>query len=78
MFFRETFVIFRRQLMLALREPAWIVIGLLQPVLYLVLFGPLLEPLAAAARHHERVHAVRARPARAARGLRRAVRRASG
>lgn len=46
MFFRETFVIFRRQLMLSLREPAWIVIGLLQPVLYLVLFGPLLEPLA--------------------------------
>ncbi len=33
--------------MLALRKPAWIVIGLLQPVLYLVLFGPLLEPLAA-------------------------------
>lgn len=47
MFFRETFIIFRRQLMLALREPAWIIIGLLQPVLYLVLFGPLLEPLAA-------------------------------
>lgn len=46
MFFRETFIIFRRQLMLSLREPAWIIIGLLQPVLYLVLFGPLLEPLA--------------------------------
>lgn len=45
-FFRETSIIFRRQLRLALREPLWIVIGLAQPVLYLVLFGPLLEPLA--------------------------------
>jgi ABC-2 type transport system permease protein len=45
-FFRDTFIIFNRQLRLALREPLWIVIGLLQPVLYLVLFGPLLEPLA--------------------------------
>ena len=46
MFFRDTFIVFRRQLRIALREPAWIVIGLLQPVLYLALFGPLLEPLA--------------------------------
>lgn len=45
-FFRETGIIFSRQLRLALREPLWIVIGLAQPVLYLVLFGPLLEPLA--------------------------------
>ena len=29
-----------------LREPAWGVIGVLQPVLYLALFGPLLKPLA--------------------------------
>jgi ABC-2 type transport system permease protein len=28
-----------------LRNPAWVVIGIMQPVLYLVLFGPLLEPL---------------------------------
>lgn len=47
MFVRETFVVFRRQLTIALREPTWIVIGLMQPVLYLALFGPLLEPLAA-------------------------------
>lgn len=46
MFFREVFIVFRRQLRIALREPAWIAIGLAQPVLYLVLFGPLLEPLA--------------------------------
>jgi ABC-2 type transport system permease protein len=28
-----------------LRNPAWVIIGMLQPVLYLLLFGPLLEPL---------------------------------
>lgn len=42
----ETFVIFRRQLRIALRNPAWVLIGLLQPVLYLSLFGPLLAPIA--------------------------------
>jgi ABC-2 type transport system permease protein len=45
-FFRETSIIYRRQIGLSLREPAWIVIGLLQPVLYLALFGPLLKPIA--------------------------------
>jgi ABC-2 type transport system permease protein len=40
-------VIFRRQMRLALRNPAWVIIGLAQPVLYLCLFGPLLKPLAA-------------------------------
>jgi ABC-2 type transport system permease protein len=45
-FFHETGIIFRRQLRLSLREPAWVAIGILQPVLYLALFGPLLEPLA--------------------------------
>ncbi len=46
-FFRDTFIVFRRQFRLAVRNPAWVIIGMLQPVLYLVLFGPLLEPLAA-------------------------------
>jgi len=45
-FFRETSIIYSRQLRLSLREPVWIVIGLLQPVLYLALFGPLLKPIA--------------------------------
>ncbi|HEU0256532.1 MAG TPA: ABC transporter permease [Microbacteriaceae bacterium] len=45
-FVHETGIIFRRQLRLSLREPAWIAIGVLQPVLYLALFGPLLKPLA--------------------------------
>jgi ABC-2 type transport system permease protein len=46
-FFFDTWVIYRRQLRLALRNPAWVIIGLGQPVLYLALFGPLLKPLAA-------------------------------
>ncbi|MGN6445197.1 ABC transporter permease [Amnibacterium sp.] len=47
-FFRETFIVFRRQLRIALRNPAWVIIGLVQPLLYLGLFGPLLVPLASA------------------------------
>ena len=46
-FLNETWVVFWRQLRIALRNPAWVIIGLMQPILYLVLFGPLLEPLAA-------------------------------
>lgn len=44
-FVRESFIVFRRQLRMNLRNPAWVIIGMLQPVLYLVLFGPLLKPL---------------------------------
>ncbi|MGL4177568.1 MAG: ABC transporter permease [Dermatophilaceae bacterium] len=45
-FLRESFIVFRRQLRMNLRNPAWVLIGLMQPVLYLFLFGPLLEPIA--------------------------------
>jgi ABC-2 type transport system permease protein len=44
-FLRETSVVFRRQIRMNLRNPAWVLIGVMQPVLYLLLFGPLLEPL---------------------------------
>ena len=44
-FLRESFIVFRRQLRMNLRNPAWVFIGAMQPVLYLVLFGPLLKPL---------------------------------
>jgi ABC-2 type transport system permease protein len=40
---RETWLIFRRSLVLTLRQPVWLIMGILQPILYLVLFGPLLE-----------------------------------
>jgi ABC-2 type transport system permease protein len=46
-FFRDTWFIFRRQVRLILRNPAFLTIGLLQPILYLVLFGPLLTNLPA-------------------------------
>jgi ABC-2 type transport system permease protein len=46
-FIRDTLVVFRRQERLSLRNPAWVVIALVQPVLYLVLFGPLLTHLPA-------------------------------
>jgi ABC-2 type transport system permease protein len=39
-------LIFRQQMKLSFREPVWYVIGLLQPLIYLGLFGPLLQPLA--------------------------------
>jgi len=40
---RDTWLIFRRSLVLTLRQPVWVVMGLIQPILYLVLFGPLLD-----------------------------------
>src|SRR5579863_8798364 len=46
-FFPYPWFIFRRQVRLILRNPAFLTIGLLQPILYLVLFGPLLVNLPA-------------------------------
>lgn len=40
-FLRDTGLIFWSQLRVNLRNPVWVIIGLMQPVLYLVLFGPL-------------------------------------
>jgi ABC-2 type transport system permease protein len=45
-FATDTILIFRRQLTLMLRQPAWLIIGLIQPILYLVFFGPLLTKVA--------------------------------
>jgi ABC-2 type transport system permease protein len=44
-FIRECTIVFRRQVRMNLRNPAWVFIGVMQPVLYLVLFGPLLKPI---------------------------------
>jgi ABC-2 type transport system permease protein len=46
-FFRDTWIIFARSMRLSLRQPLWVLIGLLQPILYLTLFGPLLQTVAA-------------------------------
>jgi len=45
---RETWLVFRRAMRLSLRNPVWVVLGLIQPILYLALFGPLLKPVVAA------------------------------
>jgi ABC-2 type transport system permease protein len=42
---RDTWLIFHRQLQLLIRNPVWLFIGIFQPFLFLVLFGPLLKPL---------------------------------
>lgn len=47
-FARDTGLIFWSQLRSNLRNPMWVLIGLSQPVLYLVLFGPLIKGIAPA------------------------------
>jgi ABC-2 type transport system permease protein len=43
---RDTWLIFERSLTLSLRNPVWVIMGILQPILYLLLFGPLLTNIA--------------------------------
>ncbi|MGI8855875.1 MAG: ABC transporter permease [Thermomicrobiales bacterium] len=45
---RDTALVFQRNLGLTLRNPAWSVIGVIQPLLYLLLFAPLLKSIATA------------------------------
>lgn len=40
---RDSWLIFGRSMRLTLRQPVWVIFGLMQPILYLVLFGPLLD-----------------------------------
>jgi len=40
---RDTWLIFRRSMILTFRQPTWLIFGIMYPVLYLVLFGPLLQ-----------------------------------
>src|ERR1041384_6264633 len=41
---RDTSLILQRQMQLLLRNPVWIFVGVFQPVMYLLLFAPLLKP----------------------------------
>ena len=41
---RDTWLIFERQFQLLLRNPVWVFVGVFQPVMYLLLFAPLLKP----------------------------------
>jgi ABC-2 type transport system permease protein len=47
-FFRDTTIVFNRSLRLSLQNPVWMLISLMQPILYLTLFGPLLQQIAQA------------------------------
>jgi ABC-2 type transport system permease protein len=42
---RDSWLMFMRYLVIFVRNPAWVFIGVLQPILYLVLFAPLLKSL---------------------------------
>ncbi|GAA2506076.1 ABC transporter permease [Winogradskya humida] len=41
---RDTWLIFQHQFKALLRNPVWILVGVFQPVMYLLLFAPLLKP----------------------------------
>ena len=41
---RDIWLIFQRQITLVLRNPVWLIVGVVQPLYYLLLFGPLLKP----------------------------------
>src|SRR5215469_10295995 len=41
---RDSWLIFQRQFQLLLRNPVWVFVGVFQPVMYLLLFAPLLKP----------------------------------
>ena len=43
--FHDTWLVFRRSLGLTIRQPAWLIAGVMQPFVYLLLFGPLLNSL---------------------------------
>ncbi|MFA7250231.1 MAG: ABC transporter permease [Dehalococcoidia bacterium] len=43
---RDTWLVFGRYLEIFLRNPVWVVIGVVQPALYLLLFAPLLKSIA--------------------------------
>jgi len=45
-FFHDMSVTFRRAMTQSLRNPVWLLFNLMQPILYLTLFGPLLQSVA--------------------------------
>lgn len=44
-FLSDTWLVFARAMGQSLRNPVWVIVGLTQPVMFLLLFGPLLKPL---------------------------------
>jgi ABC-2 type transport system permease protein len=43
-FARDTWLVFQRQMLMMLRNPVWLIVGIVQPMFYLLLFAPLLKP----------------------------------
>jgi ABC-2 type transport system permease protein len=43
---RDTYLVFIRYMYLFVRNPVWVIVGVIQPVFYLLLFAPLLESIA--------------------------------
>jgi len=41
---RDTWLIWQRQMLLMIRNPVWLIVGIIQPIFYLTLFAPLLKP----------------------------------
>jgi len=42
-FFGETYLLFKRKVLEEIRQPVWLISGLLTPLLYMLLFAPLLQ-----------------------------------
>ncbi|WP_117213759.1 ABC transporter permease [Allorhizocola rhizosphaerae] len=43
-FLRDTWLVYSRQMLLQIRNPVWVAVGIIQPLFYLLLFAPLLKP----------------------------------
>jgi ABC-2 type transport system permease protein len=58
-FARETWLVFQRQMLIVKRTPIRLVIGITQPIAYLLLFAPLLKPALASVGAHSTADAYR-------------------
>ncbi|HEV2887897.1 MAG TPA: ABC transporter permease, partial [Jatrophihabitans sp.] len=58
-FAREVWLVFQRQMLIVTRTPTRLVIGIVQPIAYLVLFAPLLKPALASVGAHTTADAYR-------------------
>ena len=50
---RDTLLVFSRKARLSIRDPAWVIIGLIQPALYLAFLGPLLNRITIPGQHSD-------------------------
>ena len=62
-FLRDTWLVFGRYMWLFLRNPVWVIIGVIQPVFYLLLFAPLLESISRSPGFPRAAHTTSSSPA---------------